>query len=192
MSGSLFNGKLDDWTSIAVKSIEVQILGKRVFEAKIFAIASVDHAHLVCLRGYCSHMTRGTFFIVYDLFPKGSLDNWIFPKTYNQNGGCLSWKLRYRVAIEVAKALGYLHHECCQRILHLDIKPENVLLDDYFQAIVSDFGLSKLISKDESRVLTTIRGTHGYMAPEWYSADGISEKYDIFSYGKLFLGIFFG
>ncbi|KAF6143598.1 hypothetical protein GIB67_012397 [Kingdonia uniflora] len=171
MSGLVFKGKLDDGTLVAVK----------------------NHAHLVCLRGYCSPTTEGgTFFIVYDLFPNSSLDNWIFPVKDGQNGGCLTWKQRYRIAIEVAKALGYLHHVCSRRIFHLDIKPENVLLDDDFQAVLSDFGISKLMSKVESKVHTAIRGTPGYMAPEWYSADGISEKCDIFSYGKLLLDIFFG
>ncbi|KAF6152674.1 hypothetical protein GIB67_034752 [Kingdonia uniflora] len=193
MSGLVFKGKLDDGTLVAVKSIEVQQHGKRLFEAEISAIASADHAHLVCLRGYCSPTTKGgTFFIVYDLFPNSSLDNWIFPVKDGQNGGCLTWKQRYRIAIEVAKALGYLHRVCSPRIFHLDIKPENVLLDDDFRAVLSDFGLSKLISKVESKVHTTIRGTPGYMAPEWYSANGISEKCDIFSYGKVLLDIFFG
>ncbi|KAF6145246.1 hypothetical protein GIB67_041441 [Kingdonia uniflora] len=193
MSGSVFMGKLDDGTLIAVKTIEGQKFAKRVFDAEIEAIGSVDHAHLVCLRGSCSHMaeTGETFFIVYDLFLKGSLDTWIFPKA-GQNVGFLSWKQRYRVAIEVGKALGYLHHECSKKILHLDIKPDNILLDDDFRAVVSDFGLSKLMSKDISKVVTTIRRTAGYMAPEWELDKGISEKCDIFGYGKVLLDLFFG
>ncbi|KAF6167030.1 hypothetical protein GIB67_041285 [Kingdonia uniflora] len=192
-SASVFKGILDDGTAVAVKRVERPEHGNREFVAEINAIGNVDHAHLVCLRGSCCHMTEigETFFIVYDLFPNGSLDNWIFPKA-GQNGGYLSWKQRYRVSIEVAKALGHLHHDCRQRILHLDIKPENVLLDDDFRAIVSDFGLSKLMSKDESRTHITERGTYGYKAPEWGLPHGISEKCDIFGYGKLLLDTLFG
>ncbi|KAF6140542.1 hypothetical protein GIB67_035569 [Kingdonia uniflora] len=192
--GSVFKGRLDDGTLVAVKRFEGHKFERRVFEAEIFATASVDHAHLVCLRGSCSHMTETgeAFYIVYDLFPNGSLDNWIFPKA-GQSGGYLSWKQRYRVAIEVAKALGHLHdRDHKHRILHLDIKPENVLLDDDFRAIVSDFGLSNLMSNDESRIYITERGTYGYKAPEWSLPRGISEKCDIFGYGKLLLDIIFG
>ncbi|KAF6145675.1 hypothetical protein GIB67_002769 [Kingdonia uniflora] len=167
MSGSVYKGKLDDGTLVAVKKIEGEANGQRVFQAEISIIEIVDHAHLVCLRGYCSHITQteGTFFIVYDLFTNGSLENWIFSRKAGQNGEFLSWKQSYRVAIEVAKALSHLHHDCSQRILHLDIKPENVLLDEDFRAILSDFGLSKLMSKDKSKTHITERGTYGYKAP---------------------------
>lgn len=95
--------------------------------------------------------------------------------------------IRYRVAVDVARALAYLHHDCRSRILHLDVKPENILLDENYGAVVGDFGLSKLMGKDESRVLTTIRGTRGYLAPEWLLEHGISEKSDIYSYGMVLL-----
>ncbi|PON46481.1 Serine/threonine protein kinase, partial [Parasponia andersonii] len=105
----------------------------------------------------------------------------------SRRGGCLSWDLRYRVALDVAKALAYLHHDCRSRVLHLDVKPENILLDENYRAIVSDFGLSKLMGKDESQILTTIRGTRGYLAPEWLLERGISEKSDVYSYGMVLL-----
>ncbi|KAF6140002.1 hypothetical protein GIB67_020393 [Kingdonia uniflora] len=117
-----------------------------------------------------------------------------------QDGPCLPWKLRYRVAVEIAKALAYLHHDCRERILHLDIKPENILLDDKFHAVVSDFGLSTLMKKDESRVHSAPRGTKGYIAPELILRHGMeksdnfrmSEKCDVFSYGVLLIDMFFG
>jgi serine/threonine protein kinase len=97
--------------------------------------------------------------------------------------------LRYKVAIDVAKGLAYLHHDCRSRILHLDIKPENILLDECFRALVSDFGLSKLTGKDESQSVSAIRGTRGYMAPEWLLEKGISDKTDVYSYGMVLLEI---
>ena len=84
--------------------------------------------------------------------------------------------LRYMVAIDVAEALSYLHHDCRSRILHLDVKPENILLDENFRAIVADFGLSKLMGRDECNIMTTIRGTRGYSAPEWLLEHIITEK----------------
>lgn len=105
----------------------------------------------------------------------------------NQNLLSICFDNRYGVALDVAKALAYLHHDCRSRILHLDVKPENILLNENYRAIVADFGLSKLMGKDESRVLTTIRGTRGYLAPEWLLEHGISEKSDIYSYGMVLL-----
>ncbi|RZC16629.1 putative receptor-like protein kinase [Glycine soja] len=94
------------------------------------------------------------------------------------------------VAIDVAKGLAYLHHACRSRILHLDVKPENILLDENFRALVSDFGLAKLIGKDEShKEVSAIRGTRGYLAPEWLLEKGISDKTDIYSYGMVLLEI---
>ncbi|KAF6162807.1 hypothetical protein GIB67_029076 [Kingdonia uniflora] len=172
--------------------------------------------------------TGGAFFVVYDLLPNGSLDTWIFPRTGDACIQFVSWKLRYKVVVDVARALVYLHHDYQGRayqgrlykfiyifgpffggpcvvahvahphgrawcILHLDIKPENILLDDDLQAVVSDFGLSKLMNKDKSEVHTKmIRGTAGYMTPEWFLGNVISDKCDIYSYGKVLLDLFFG
>ncbi|KAK1281482.1 putative receptor-like protein kinase [Acorus calamus] len=97
--------------------------------------------------------------------------------------------MRRRVAVDVAKALAYIHHDCRSRILHLDVKPENVLLDGEFRARVTDFGLSRLMGREESRVVTTVRGTRGYLAPEWFLEGAISEKSDVYSFGIMLLEI---
>lgn len=189
-SASVFKGILNDGTSVAVKRIDGEEHGEKEFRSEVAAIASVQHVNLVRLIGYCC-LSGGPRFLVYEFIPNGSLDYWIFPKressTRNRPGGCLSWDLRYRVAIDVAKALSYLHHDCRSRILHLDVKPENILVDENYRAIVADFGLSKLMGKDQSRVVTTIRGTKGYLAPEWLLEHGVSEKSDIYSYGMVLL-----
>lgn len=190
-SGSVFKGILKDGTAVAVKRIEGENRGEKEFRAEVSAIASVQHVNLVRLLGYCTN-SSGPRFLVYEFVPNGSLDCWIFPKkprhkNRNRPGGCLAWDLRYRVAIDVARALAYLHHDCRSRILHLDVKPENILLDENYKAIVSDFGLSKLMGKDESRIMTSMRGTKGYLAPEWLLENGISEKSDIYSYGMVLL-----
>ena len=87
----------------------------------------------------------------------------------------------------MARALSYLHHDCRTRVLHLDVKPKNILLDGDFHARVADFGLSKLMGADESRILTTVRGTRGYLAPEWMLESGASEKTYVYSFGMVLL-----
>ncbi|KAG6539030.1 probable receptor-like protein kinase At5g20050 [Zingiber officinale] len=186
-SGAVFKGVLDDGTPVAVKRIEGAEYGEKQFKAEIAAVASVQHVHLLRLLGYC-HVNGGgggPCFLVYDYIENGSLDEWIFPSPKRQRG--LTWPLRYRVAVDVARGLAYLHHDCRARVLHLDIKPENILLDDEFRAVVADFGLSKLMNRDQSRIVASMRGTKGYLAPEWLLGTGISEKSDVYSYGMVLL-----
>ncbi|KAI9125592.1 hypothetical protein K1719_003010 [Acacia pycnantha] len=192
-SASVFKGILNDGTSVAVKRINGDERAEKEFKSEVAAIASVQHVSLVRLIGYCNS-GKDPRYLVYEYIPNGSLDSWIFPTENRRRSrrGFLSWSLRYRVAIDVAKALSYLHHDCRSRVLHLDVKPENILLDENFKAVVSDFGLSKLIGKDESEVMTTVRGTRGYLAPEWLLEHGISEKTDIYSYGMVLLEIIGG
>ncbi|XVE83577.1 hypothetical protein DITRI_Ditri16bG0098200 [Diplodiscus trichospermus] len=116
---------------------------------------------------------------------------WIDGSLAETQSVLLSWELRKKIINDVANGLAYLHHGCDQKILHLDIKPENILLDENFKARVADFGLSKLIDRDQNQVLTTMRGTPGYMAPEWSSAT-ITEKVDVYSFGIVVLEILCG
>lgn len=188
-SASVFKGILEDGTAVAVKRIEGAQHGDREFRAEVVAIAAVQHVNLVRLLGYCLLPRPGPRYLVYGYIHNGSLDNWIFPDRERRMRRCLPWALRYQVAVDVAKALAYLHHDCRARILHLDVKPENILLDECFRACVADFGLSKLMGKDESRVVTTVRGTRGYLAPEWLLDAGVTEKSDIYSYGMVLMEI---
>ncbi|XP_074271835.1 putative receptor-like protein kinase At5g20050 [Silene latifolia] len=188
-SGSVFRGILGDGTCIAVKRIDGQDQrGEKEFLSEVAAIGSVQHINLVRLYGYCV-VPSGPRFLVYEFIQKGSLDGWIFSQRHSRTRpkGCLPWHLRYNVAIDVAKALTYLHRDCRSRILHLDVKPENILIDDEYRAVVTDFGLSKLMGRDESKILTNLRGTKGYLAPEWILEKGISEKSDVYSYGMVLL-----
>ncbi|KAH0664677.1 hypothetical protein KY285_025883 [Solanum tuberosum] len=171
-SACVFKGVLSDGASVAVKRIDGEERGDKEFKSEVAAIASVQHVNLVRL--YCSVPPSGPRFLVYEYIVNGSLDNWIFRKRGIR--GCLSLDLRCRVGLDVGKALSYLHHDCRSCILHLDVKPENILLDKNHRAILVDFGLSKLMGKVESRVVTTIRGTRGYLAPEWLLENGILRK----------------
>jgi len=160
--------------------------GKEEFMAEVTTIGSIHHINLVRLIGYCSDKFHRL--LVYEHMSNGSLDKWIFRK--NQSGS-LSWATRYKIILDIAKGLAYLHEECRQKIAHLDIKPGNILLDDKFNAKISDFGLAKLIDRDQSHVMTKIRGTRGYLAPEWLSST-ITEKADIYSFGVVVLEIVSG
>ncbi|KAJ3691479.1 hypothetical protein LUZ61_020643 [Rhynchospora tenuis] len=183
-SGAVFKGTLADGSTIAVKRIKFQASGEMEFKTEITIIASLQHVNLVRLLGYC-HPLIGDHYLIYPFFENGSLDAWLFKDDKKRSH--LTWTVRYHIAIDVAKALAYLHHECHHRILHLDIKPANILLDSNFRALLSDFGMSKLIGREESSVMTRARGTVGYLAPEMLVPNAISTKSDVYSYGMVLL-----
>ncbi|KAE8688916.1 Signal peptide peptidase isoform 1 [Hibiscus syriacus] len=131
---------------------------------------SVFHGVLPSASEVAVKNLAGFGFLVYEYMANGSLDGWIFNK--NQETA-LGWQIRKKIILDIAKGLAYLHEGCNQKIIHLDIKPQNILLDENFNAKVSDFGLSKILGKEQSRVITTMRGTPGYMAPEWRKKIGI-------------------
>lgn len=186
--GSVYKGVLPDGTQLAVKKLEGIGQGKKEFRAEVCTIGNIHHVHLVKLKGFC---TEGAHrLLVYEFLGKGSLDKLIFKN--NRKDLLLDWETRFSIALGTAKGLAYLHEECDPKIIHCDIKPENVLLDDNYLAKVSDFGLAKLMNRDQSHVFTTVRGTRGYLAPEWIANHAISEKSDVFSFGMVLLEIIGG
>ncbi|XP_058095516.1 G-type lectin S-receptor-like serine/threonine-protein kinase SD2-5 [Magnolia sinica] len=184
--GSVFKGILEDGTKIAVKQLENIGQGMKEFLAEVETIGNIHHFNLVRLIGFCAE--RSHQLLVYEYMSNGSLDSWIFDRNKNQ---VLDWLTRKKIILDIAKGLAYLHEECRQRIVHLDIKPQNILLDDNFNAKVSDFGLSKLMDRDQSQVQTTMRGTPGYLAPEWQQLR-VTLKVDIYSFGIVVLEIVCG
>ncbi|KAJ4837108.1 G-type lectin S-receptor-like serine/threonine-protein kinase SD2-5 [Turnera subulata] len=185
--GSVYQGVLPDGTRLAVKKLEGIGQGKKEFRAEVSIIGSIHHHHLVRLKGFCAEGTHRL--LAYEFMANGSLDKWIFKK---DNEFMLDWETRFSIAVGTAKGLAYLHEDCDVKIIHCDIKPENVLIDDNFIAKVSDFGLAKLMTREQSHVFTTLRGTRGYLAPEWITNYAISEKSDVYSYGMLLLEIIGG
>lgn len=186
--GSVYIGMLPDGIQVAVKKLESIGQGKKEFSAEVTIIGNVRHVHLVKLKGFCIEGAHRL--LAYEYLGNGSLDKWIFNST--EDSRFLSWNTRFNIALGTAKGLAYLHEECEVKIVHCDIKPENVLLDDNFTAKVSDFGLAKLMNREESLVYTTLRGTRGYLAPEWITNNPISEKSDVYSYGMVLLEIIGG
>ncbi|KAK4411418.1 G-type lectin S-receptor-like serine/threonine-protein kinase SD2-2 [Sesamum angolense] len=174
-----------DSSAVAVKRLERPGGGEKEFRAEVCTIGNIQHVNLVRLRGFCSENSHRL--LVYDYMPNGPLSMYLRHGSQN-----LSWDVRFRVAVGTARGIAYLHEECRNCIIHCDIKPENILLDEDFSAKVSDFGLAKLIGRDFSRVLATMRGTWGYVAPEWISGVAITTKADVYSYGMTLLELIGG
>ncbi|KAK7274386.1 hypothetical protein RIF29_15471 [Crotalaria pallida] len=183
--GTVFQGVLSDSSIVAVKRLERPGGGEKEFRAEVSTIGNIQHINLVRLRGFCSENSHRL--LVYEYMQNGALSAYL-----RKEGPSLSWDVRFRVAIGTAKGIAYLHEECRSCIIHCDIKPENILLDSDFTAKVSDFGLAKLIGRDFSRVLATMRGTWGYVAPEWISGVAITTKADVYSYGMTLLELLGG
>ncbi|PSR95433.1 G-type lectin S-receptor-like serine/threonine-protein kinase [Actinidia chinensis var. chinensis] len=184
--GSVFEGTLSNGIKVAVKHLDGLGHVKKSFLNEVKTIGSIHHLNLVRFVGYCAEKSHR--FLVYDYMCNGSLDRWIFNR--NQEVP-LTWQTRKKIIVDIAKGIAYLHEECQQQIVHLDIKPQNILLDENFKAKVADFGLSKLIDRDQGEVITTMKGTPGYMAPEWLSSM-ITEKVDVYSFGVVVLEIICG
>lgn len=121
----------------------------------------------------------------------GSLDKWIF-SSQNSRERLLDWSTCFLVALGTAQGVAYFHEQWHSRIIHCDIKPEKILLDENFCPKVSDFGLAKMMGREHSHVVTMVRGTRGYLAPEWVSNRPITVKADVYSYGMLLLEIIGG
>ncbi|KAB1220693.1 hypothetical protein CJ030_MR3G009357 [Morella rubra] len=189
--GATYKGILANRTVVAVKQLEEIKQGERDFRTEVAAISGTHHLNLVRMAGFCSEGHHRL--LVYEFIQNKSLDNFLFQED-ERLGKLLSWECRFNIALGTARGITYLHDECRDCILHCDIKPENILLDENYTAKVSDFGLSKLItSKDFSyRTLTRIRGTRGYLAPEWFADLPITPKSDVYSYGMVLLEIVSG
>ncbi|XP_015065720.1 rust resistance kinase Lr10-like isoform X2 [Solanum pennellii] len=184
--GSVYKGKLQSGRDVAVKMLNKPKAGCQDFMNEVATTGRIHHVNVVGLVGYCVEGTKCA--LVYDFMPNGSLDKYI--STSQEESPLLSWQRKYDIILGVARGIGYLHRGCDVRILHFDIKPHNILLDENFIPKISDFGLAKLYPTDNSVVnLTAARGTIGYVAPELMSRSigAISYKADVYSFGMLLM-----
>ncbi|KAL3502094.1 hypothetical protein ACH5RR_036543 [Cinchona calisaya] len=203
--GDVYKGTLSDGRVVAVKSLKNVTGGDAGFWAELTIIARMHHLNLVRLWGFCTE--KGKRLLVYEYVPNGSLDKFLFQKHWinsdlvespdmeqemGERKPILDWNMRYRIALGVARAIAYLHEECLEWVLHCDIKPENILLGDDFCPKVSDFGLAKLKKKEDIMSKSRIRGTRGYLAPEWVRPEPITSKSDVYSFGLVLLEIVAG
>lgn len=183
-SGVVYKGVLDDERVVAVKKLEDVVQGEEEFRAELSFIGRMYHMNLVRMWGFCSEGSHRL--LVSEFVENGSLDRVLF--NGDENPSLLRWSERFKIAVGVAKGLAYLHHECLEWVIHCDVKPENILLGQDFEPKIADFGVAKLLNRGGSgSSLSRIRGTRGYMAPEWASNLTITGKVDVYSYGVVLL-----
>ncbi|XP_031100249.1 protein NSP-INTERACTING KINASE 3-like [Ipomoea triloba] len=188
--GIVYKGCLNDGTTVAVKRLkDYNVAGGEIqFQTEVETISLAVHRNLLRLWGFCS--TENERLLVYPFMPNGSVASRL--KDYVHGKPILDWLRRKRIALGTARGLVYLHEQCDPKIIHRDVKAANILLDEYFEAVVGDFGLAKLLDHHESHVSTAVRGTVGHIAPEYLSTGQSSEKTDVFGFGILLLELVTG
>ncbi|KAF5956277.1 hypothetical protein HYC85_003502 [Camellia sinensis] len=183
--GVIYKGILPDHQIAAIKRLNEANEGEAEFLAEVSTIGRLNHMNLIEMWGYCAEGKHRL--LVYEYMEHGSLDK-------NLCSNELDYDKRFNIAVGIAKGLAYLHEECLEWVLHCDVKPQNILLDTNYQPKVADFGLSKLLNRGSSQnsSFSKIRGTRGYMAPEWVFNLPITSKVDVYSYGIVVLEMITG
>ncbi|VFQ99985.1 unnamed protein product [Cuscuta campestris] len=189
-AGIVYKGLMPNGEQVAVKRLPVMSRGSshdHGFNAEIQTLGRIRHRHIVRLLGFCSN--HETNLLVYEYMPNGSLGEMI----HGKKGGHLHWDTRYKIAVEAAKGLCYLHHDCSPLILHRDVKSNNILLDSNYEAHVADFGLAKFMQDSgTSECMSAIAGSYGYIAPEYAYTLKVDEKSDVYSFGVVLLELICG
>ncbi|GLT91837.1 hypothetical protein SLE2022_097080 [Rubroshorea leprosula] len=186
--GAVYKGKLSDGCLVAVKVLNKAKDSGESFMNEVASISRTSHVNIVTLLGFCFEGHQRA--LVYKFMQNGSLEKFIRRENPLDSNSRLNWETLYQIAVGIARGLEYLHRGCNTRILHFDIKPHNILLDDDFCPKISDFGLAKLCPRKESMVsMADARGTIGYIAPEVFCRNigRVSHKSDVYSYGMMVL-----
>ncbi|XP_022682508.1 LEAF RUST 10 DISEASE-RESISTANCE LOCUS RECEPTOR-LIKE PROTEIN KINASE-like 2.1 isoform X4 [Setaria italica] len=185
--GAVYKGNLSNGGQVAVKMLKDVKGDGEEFMNEVASISRTSHVNVVTLLGFCLQGSKRA--LIYEYMPNGSLERYTFGTNINSEN-ILSWEKLFEIAIGIARGLEYLHRGCNTRIVHFDIKPHNILLDQDFCPKISDFGLAKLCLNKESAIsIVGARGTIGYIAPEVYSKrfGTVSSKSDVYSYGMMVL-----
>ncbi|CAK7339682.1 unnamed protein product, partial [Dovyalis caffra] len=189
-AGIVYKAAMPNGDHVAVKRLPAMSRGSshdHGFNAEIQTLGRIRHRHIVRLLGFCSN--HETNLLVYEYMPNGSLGEVL----HGKKGGHLHWDTRYKIAVEAAKGLCYLHHDCSPLIVHRDVKSNNILLDSSFEAHVADFGLAKFLQDSgTSECMSAIAGSYGYIAPEYAYTLKVDEKSDVYSFGVVLLELITG
>ncbi|KAK7305666.1 hypothetical protein VNO77_43575 [Canavalia gladiata] len=190
--GTVYKGELHDGTKIAVKRMECGAItgkGETEFKSEIAVLTKVRHRHLVSLLGYC--LDGNEKLLVYEFMPQGTLSRHLF--NWQEEGlKPLEWNRRLTIALDVGRAVEYLHSLAHQSFIHRDLKPSNILLGDDMRAKVADFGLVRLAPEGKASIETRIAGTFGYLAPEYAVTGRVTTKVDVFSFGVILMELITG
>ncbi|CAL9764341.1 unnamed protein product [Musa acuminata subsp. burmannicoides] len=185
--GTVYYGRLENGIKVAVKMLSHTSSEEFVTEAQ--HLSRVHHRNLVSMIGYCidgEHLA-----LVYEYMSQGTLKEHL--RAESRGVRSLSWEQRLRIALEASQGLEYLHTGCKPSLIHRDVKTSNILLNERLEAKISDFGLSKAFEDDErSHVSTKVVGTPGYLDPEYYVKNQLSEKSDVYSFGVVLLELITG
>ncbi|KAH0783176.1 hypothetical protein KY290_002774 [Solanum tuberosum] len=184
--GKVYRGTLPNGELVAIKrALQGSAQGAREFKSEIELLSRIHHKNVVGLAGFCFY--RAEQMLVYEYIPNGTLKDRLSGKT----GIRLDWMRRLNIAIGAARGLQYLHDLVSPPIIHRDIKSNNILLDGNLNAKVADFGLSRFLG-EKGHITTQVKGTMGYMDPEYYMTNQFTEKSDVFSFGVVLLEIVTG
>ncbi|KAK8919026.1 LRR receptor-like serine/threonine-protein kinase RPK2 [Platanthera zijinensis] len=176
--GATYKAEVSPGVLVAIKRLSLgRFQGVQQFHAEIKTLGRWRHSNLVTLIGY--YGSDSEMFLIYNYLPGGNLERFLQERSKRH----VDWKMLHRIALDVARALAYLHNQCAPRILHRDVKPSNILLDNDFNAYLSDFGLARLLGNSETHATTGVAGTFGYVAPEYAMTCRVSDKADVYSYG---------
>jgi serine/threonine protein kinase len=183
--GTVFKGQLEDGRKVAVKLLKGSKGNGEEFVNEVVSIRRTSHVNIVSLLGFCVHGHKRA--IVYEYMANGSLEKYIQSEETRM---AIGWEKLREIAAGIARGLEYLHRGCSTQIIHFDIKPNNILLDEDFSPKIADFGLAKLCHlKDSALSMAEARGTIGFIAPEVFSRGFgvVSTKSDVYSYGMMLL-----
>ncbi|XP_028774940.1 cysteine-rich receptor-like protein kinase 2 [Neltuma alba] len=186
--GDLYKGTLKNGKVVAIKKLDLSQSEQmeKDFESEVKLISNIHHRNIVRLLGCCNKGQERL--LVYEYMKNNNVGQFLF----GENKGSLSWMQRYAIIFGTARGLAYLHEEFHVCVIHRDIKASNILLDDDFQPKIADFGLARLLPRDQSHLNTNFVGTMGYVAPEYAMHGQLSEKVDTYSYGVVILEIISG
>ncbi|KAG9456525.1 hypothetical protein H6P81_001033 [Aristolochia fimbriata] len=187
--GNVYYGQMKNGNEVAVKMLTQNVQASTEFQTEVKLLMTLYHRHLVPFVGYCADGEYRALILEY--MARGNLENLLSVQDHEKE--ILSWDQRVHIALDVAQGLEYLHVFCKPPIIHRDVKAANILLNENLEAKLADFGICKVFTDDHyTHVTTQVRGTHGYLDPEYFNSNNLNEKTDVYGYGVVLLELITG